>query len=280
MTRIQSMLFLSLCLCAFGAGARTDADTVGKLLRSTATLIEESSLAKRIAEGGDDKARELHEQARDLYMQARQAYDAGDHATAKALSDQARKKMLTAASSVGSAGSGADKARRDFEARAASVEALLKAQGRVASEKSAGGREDQIHSRVAPLMAEAEKLAGAGDYRAAKTTLDQAYKEITESIERMREGETLESRVEFKTKEDEFNYYWAKTESQLDAIELAAKSVAGTPKEKIIREFSKEMRSARGKAQSLAKSGDWNAAVASLLPIFQRAPFQLMSLLR
>ena len=59
MTRIQSILFLALCLCAFGAGAQTNADAVGKLLQSTATLIEESSLAKRAVNVDEVLAGEL-----------------------------------------------------------------------------------------------------------------------------------------------------------------------------------------------------------------------------
>lgn len=278
MKRIQIMVFSWLLLCTTGAGAQQDA--VGKLLQSTATLIEESSLARRIAEAGDDQARAGYEQARGLYLQARQAYEAGDNDKARELAAAAKQRMLTAARGVGDGGAGADKARRDYEARAASVNALLQAQGRVASEKATNGGESQIQGRVAPLLAEADRLAGSGDYQAARASLDQAYQEITASIERMREGETLESRIEFKTKQDEFDYYWGKTESQLEAIELAAKSVAGTPKEKVILAFSKEMRAARDQARSQAKSGDLDGAIASLLPIFQRAPFQLMSLLR
>ncbi len=100
------------------------------------------------------------------------------------------------------------------------------------------------------------------------------------SIVRMRHGEVLEHRVEFKSVEDEYKYYWGKTESQLEAIGMAANSVAGTSKEAMVKSFSDRMRSARGEAKQLADRGDFQGAVQVLLPIFQTAPYQLMSLLR
>ena len=68
--------------------------------------------------------------------------------------------------------------------------------------------------------------------------------------------------------------------SQLEAIDMAAGSVAGTSKEKMIRTFSEKMHAARSEASALAARGEYEAAVKVLEPMFKSAPYQLMSLLR
>jgi hypothetical protein len=173
-----------------------------------------------------------------------------------------------------------DKARHDFDTRAASVRALLLAQERVAHEKGDDSQEVRDHQRAQALLAEAEALGAQGDPVAGREVLDRAYEALKTSIERMRGGETLENRIVFTGVEDEYRYYWEKTASQLGAIEMAASSVAGTSKEQAVKRFAAKMTDARAKAGGLAESGDYAQAVKVLVPLFQMAPYQLMSLLR
>ena len=271
---------LALCLTGPAVAADAASHAVAKQLESANRLIEKSSAAQRIGASGNSAAQKLQDAARDLYRQAVAAYDKGDNAAAAQLLDDAKKTMFKAVQAAGAGQVATDKLKQDYDARATSVRALLVAQGRVADEKHAGQTENYAHDHVEAMLAEADAIASGGDYKTAKVKLDEAYRELTQSIERMREGETLEHKVEFNTVEDEFNYYWGKTESQMEAITMAAQSVKGTAKEKMVTAFSKEMTAARSKARSLADGGDFAAAISVLEPLFKRAPFQLMSLLR
>lgn len=255
-------------------------DSVRNQLNTAAHLIDDSSAAKRVTASGNSEAQALHEQARALFTKAREALDEGKSDEAKILLSNAKKMMFKAVQTAGSGGARVDKAKRDYEMRALSILALLKAQSRVIDEKHAGEAEQRLHWQVETLLEDAGTLYQNGDYAGGRKLLDQAYNILKESIERMRDGETLVNKVEFNTIEDEYKYYWDKTSSQFEAISMAARSVAGTQKEKMVQKFSQKMQGARSQASNLAKKGDFEGAIKVLQPVFKSAPFQLMSLLR
>lgn len=261
-------------------GAQATADAMRKQLETAAHLIEDSSAAKRVESSGNADAQALREQARVLFHQAKHALDSGRPDDAQKLLADAKKTMLKAVQTAGAGSERAEKAKRDYDMRAQSVRALLQAQGRVAGEKHAGQQEDRLHQQVEGLLSEADALYRKDDYVGGKAKLDLAYEQLKVSIERMRDGDVLEHKVVFDTIQDQYNYYRDKTASQLEAIDMAAGSVAGTSKEKMIRTFSEKMHAARSEAGALAERGDYEAAVKVLEPMFKSAPYQLMSLLR
>jgi hypothetical protein len=262
------------------AVADTTLDSIRQQLDTAAHLIEDSTAAKRVETSGNASAQSLREQARALFRQAQQALDDGQAEEANKLLADAKKTMFKAVQTAGSGAGKTDKAKHDYDMRAQSVRALLKAQGRVADEKHAGRDETRLQDQVEALLAEADALYGKRDYAGGKKKLDVAYEKLKISIERMRDGEVLEHKVVFNSAEDQYKYYWGKTGSQLEAIEMAAGTVAGTSKEKMIKVFSDKMHDARSEAKSLADRGDFDAAVKVLVPIFKTAPYQLMSLMR
>lgn len=255
-------------------------ESVRKSLDTAAHLIEDSSVAKRVSTSSNAAAQELHSDARKLFIQATQALDNGKIEEAKALLSDAKKMMFKAAQSAGPGNARTDKERRDYEQRALSILALLKAQSRVTDEKHAGETEHQLHWQVETLLEDAGSYYQDGDYAGGIRILNKAYDLLKVSIERMREGDTLINSVNFETAEEEYYYYWEKTGSQLDAITMAARGVAGTNKEKMVQKFSQKMLDARSEASKLASKGDFEDAIEALLPVFKSAPYQLMSLLR
>ena len=280
--RMTICVLLGVASAAWSAAGAADAasDAMRKQLDTAAHLIEDSSAAKRVESSGNADAQALREQARGLFRQATQALDDGRSADAQKLLADAKKTMFKAVQTAGAGTERADKAKRDYDQRAQSVRALLKAQGRVAGEKHAGQEEARVHQQVEGLLDEADALYRKADYAGGKAKLDQAYEQLKVSIERMRDGDLLEHKVVFDTIQDQYNYYRDKTASQLEAIDMAAGSVAGTSKEKMIRTFSEKMHAARSEAGALAERGDYEAAVKVLEPMFKSAPYQLMSLLR
>lgn len=255
-------------------------DSVSKQLTTAAHLIEDSSAARRVTDSGNADAQALHRQARMLFQQAAQALDNGKADEARILLSNAKKAMFKAVQSAGSGSARVDKAKHDYEMQALSIMALLKAQSRVSDEKHAGETEQRLHWQVETLLEDAGTLYQNGDYAGGRQMLNQAYDMLKVSIERMREGDTLVNKVEFNSAEEEYYYYWGKTGSQYEAISMAARSVAGTPKEKMVQKFSHRMQDARNQASKLAGRGDFEKAIKVLVPVFKSAPFQLMSLLR
>ena len=255
-------------------------ESVRKHLDTAEHLIEDSSAAKRVSASANAGAQELHSEARSLFKQATEALDEGKIEEAKALLLDAKKVMFKAVQSAGSGNVKADKGRQDYERRASSILALLKAQIRVTDEKHAAEAEVQLHWQVETLLEDAGTFYQAGDYAGGLEILNKAYDLLKISIERMREGDTLVNSVNFETAEEEYYYYWEKTGSQFDAINMAARGVVGTQKEQMVQKFSKKMQDARSEASKLASKGEFEDAIKALLPVFKSAPYQLMSLLR
>ena len=255
-------------------------ESVRKHLNTAEHLIEDSSAAKRVMDSGNADAQELHGQARSLFKQATEALDNGKIEEAKALLSNAKMVMFKAVKSAGSGNARVNKERQDYELRALSILALLKAQSRVIDEKHAGASEEQLHWQIETLLEDAGTYYQAGNYTGGMEILNKAYDLLKLSIERMRQGDTLINSVNFETAEEEYYYYWEKTGSQLDAITMAARGVAGTQKEKMVQNFSKKMQDARSEASKYAARGEFEDAIKALLPVFKSAPYQLMSLLR
>jgi tetratricopeptide (TPR) repeat protein len=286
MKKVTKSVVLGLALSAAAAAwvgpvsANTALDRMRTQLETAARLIEDSSAAKRIAASNNADAQALQNQAKTLFRQAAEALDKGRTEEAKTLLSDAKKTMFKAVQAAGSGRVKTDKAKHDYEVRALSILALLKAQGRVADEKHAGAAEARLYWEVETMLADAGSLYQNGDYTGGREILNRAYDKLKVSIERMLGGEILEHKVEFETIKDEYDYYMGKTKSQLDALTMAAGSVAGTPKETSVQLFSQKMQDARTRAKTLADKGDFDDALKILVPIFKSAPFQLMSLLR
>lgn len=255
-------------------------ESVRKHLNTAEHLIEDSSAAKRVMDSGNTDAQALHSEARSLFKQATEALDDGKIEEAKSLLSNAKTVMFKAVQKAGSGNVRVNKARQDYEVRALSILALLKAQSRVTDEKHAGVTEEQLHWQVETLLEDAGTYYQDGDYTGGLKILNKAYDLLKASIERMREGDTLVNSVNFETAEEEYYYYWEKTGSQLDAITMAARGVVGTQKEKMVQNFSKKMQDARSEASKHASRGEFEEAIEALLPVFKSAPYQLMSLLR
>lgn len=255
-------------------------ESVRKHLNTAEHLIEDSSAAKRVTASANAEAQKLHSEARSLFKQATEALDNGNMEEATKLLSDAKKIMFKAVQSAGSGAARTNKGRQDYERQALSILALLKAQGRVTDEKHAGETEVQLHWQVETLLEDAGTYYQDGDYAGGLVILNKAYDLLKISIERMREGDTLVNSVNFETAEEEYYYYWEKTGSQFDAINMAARGVAGTRKEQVVEKFSRKMLDARSEASKLASKGNYEEAIKALIPVFKSAPYQLMSLLR
>jgi hypothetical protein len=269
---LQTMLLL----CSPGALA---GDPLDARLRALDNLIERSASAQRIDAGGQPAARAKREEARQLRREAMEARTAGDPARAEALLGQATAAMV-AASRLGQGGEAAsEKDRQDYRQRAASLEAILAAQQRVARDQGREAEALEVARAVAALREQAETLAAMDNYRDGRLLLDMALEKAKLSLRGMKDGSTVAVRLDFSTPEQWYGYYLEKTGSQLRAIELLAARAQGSGRGRMAENLIADAREQRNQAERLAGEGRHEQANQILDRLLGRLTGGLMAVL-
>ena len=144
---------------AMAAGASVTPERFQKVEK----LLEESSAATRIEEGGNPQAQAKREEAKVLLGKARAAFDAGDPEQADKLLQRATTVMLEAVRMVAPDQSMVDKKYRDFDERLESIEALSAAYARIREEKGlTPASESDLYPIVERKLAQAKALREQG----------------------------------------------------------------------------------------------------------------------
>ena len=224
---------------------------------SVGTLIEKSTAARQIESSGEAAAIEKRNNAKEIYGQAKSAYSAGDLTKASTLLSSASKMMFEAARLAAPESVTAKKIETDYKNKLESVNALLSAQRRIATEKN--NKESQASShQVETLIADAERKASAGQYANARTILEQAYLLAKASISSMRSGDTLVRSLNFANKEEEYHYEIDRNETHKMLVKvLLEDKLGGEAVSPRVSEFLTSAGSLRGEAEAAAcqKSG-------------------------
>lgn len=260
---------LALCLCVAAAAAQNrtppDRAQLERKLASTSTLIESSSGAKQIESSGVAAAAVQRDRARDLHRQAGEALRAGQLEAAAKLLDSASLAMFEGVRLAAPEQLAASKQLSDFEARMASTRALLDAQKRIATEKSAGARAGELTRRVESLMADAGELARGGRLVEARRTLDQAYLAVKAAIGNMREGDTVVRSLNFASKAQEYEYELDRNDTHRMLVQLLLKEKRGAAAVDAMVDQSVAAAAAlRTQAEEQASRRDHEAAVKTL----------------
>jgi NOL1/NOP2/fmu family ribosome biogenesis protein len=209
---MKQSLLAALCALALAAPlalAQVQAQDRAQLerrVKSVATLIESSSAARQIDSSGVALAREKRDNARLIHREAAAALKAGDSAAASRLLEQATNEMMSGVRLAKPEQVMGEKERRDFDARMDSARALLAAQQRITAEKGNQAEAREATLRIEQSIAQAEKLAAAGQVAQARLLLDRAYLSARVSIEQMRRGDTLVRSLTFASKREEYAY--------------------------------------------------------------------------
>jgi hypothetical protein len=98
------------------------------------------------------------------------------------------------------------KARIDFNARLETVNALFAAFRRVAAEKAAAAGVAETTRDIERRIAEAQRMARAGNMDAGRAELDRAYLITKAAVSSLRSGDTLVRSLAFASKEEEYRY--------------------------------------------------------------------------
>lgn len=263
MNTVSKWLACVALACA-GMAAAQDRAQVERRLQSVGTLIESSSAARQIDASGDPQALEKRSQARALHRRAAAAFAGGDLAAASQLLDEAARTMVSGARLANPEQVTEEKRRRDFEARAESVKALLAAQTRIAQEKG-GGRDAQEATRgIEAQLAQAQRLAQAGRLDEARPLLDRAYLTAKVSIESMRRGDTLVRTLHFASKREEYDYELDRNDTHRMLVRVLLADRPDAKSQAAIAAAVEAAAKLRAEAEQLAARGDHEGAIGKL----------------
>jgi hypothetical protein len=252
---------LALAAAALACAAQ-DAESVERRLASVATLIESSSAARQIDSSGVAAAREKRDNARLIHREAAATLRGGDTAGAARLLDQAAREMMNGVRLAKPEEVQGQKDRRDFDARMDSARALLAAQQRITAEKGGQAEARDATLRIEQAVAQAERLAAAGQMAQARTVVDRAYLTARVSIEAMRRGDTLVRSLTFASPREEYAYEIDRNDTHrmlVDLVLTERREVAP-----IVQPLLDKAGGLRREAEAQAQRGDHDSAIRTL----------------
>lgn len=243
----------------------SDPSAVKSRLENVRRLVTSSSGARRVIEGSDMAAKSLRNEAELALRTAEKAFAAGQIEQTQEALQQATEKMFSAIRSVGTGKDGVDKQERDFRHKAESVDVLLTAIERIASEK--GGRAGVLANArsVRAEVASAQTLADRGDFTRARQQLDESYETAKLELEKLREGETLVRSLSFASPREEYDYEIDRNETHRMLLKvLTSDTEKHAGMQKLIDNYVDRSAVLRRKADHEAGKGAYAEAVRTL----------------
>jgi tetratricopeptide (TPR) repeat protein len=269
-TRLFLLLIGMTMITTSPAGGATPTSGEGSAfdsrVRYIETLVEHSSVARKVEASMNAEAAAKRNAARAYYRQARDAHNAGDTEFAYQLLNGAMRDMGEAARLAARDEALEEKRKQDFKVRLDTVNALLAAHDRIKSESGAPQYSDRFQSSIRSDVARAEALFAQGDIGVARDQLDGAYEVLTAAIEKIRGGHTLVHELHFATKKDEYHYETGRNRSHrmLVKVLLEDKMRSNPNDREIVRELMNRADDALADAARYAEVGDYDAAIAAL----------------
>lgn len=273
---LRPALLIVIALFVWAAGAVVSADTrtpafssdpaaVKSRLENVRRLVTSSSGARRIIEGSDPAAKTMREKAESHLDAAEIAFDKGNMDATQNELQRATEQMFSAVRHIGTGKDGVDKRVRDFDNKAKSVDVLLNAIDRVATEK---GGEADVKQRAALIRDRARAAQSLADKRelvAARQLLDKVYEEAKNELEQLREGDTLVRTLEFASAEEEYHYELDRNDTHKMLLKVLIADQAKQPgTQQLIDRYSDKSKTLRKQAESEAAKGAFDHAVKSL----------------
>lgn len=276
----RTSIRLTLLLVSLVLMTGVHASTTSNRIESVNQLLSVSSAAKKIQSSDSADAKAMLEQAKQMHQQAQEALAGGDEPGAKALLSKSTTTLFKAAKLADGGASVQVKKRADYDQRKKSVEALLGQHRSVAAEKSLTSKSEVIEAEALGLVAEAEVEAKAKRYVEGRALLDQSYELVKGSLVKMRNGEELVMSLNFATPADEYQYYVKKIGSQRQAIGVFSKNITSKGKRKTIDNILGRADADQSKAEALAGSGDYAAALPLMDSVLNKLRSGLMMVVR
>lgn len=247
--------------------AKVDKEQLQFNLESVGKLLESSSAARQIDGSKAPEAQARREKAREIYKSAKASFAAGDLEKANAQLSEVRAAFFEAVRLAAPEEVTAKKLEADYKARLDSVNALLGAYRRVASEKgSASKTVSETVGQIDKSVAEAAKLAQAGKYKEGRAELDRAYLVAKAGISSLRSGDTLVRSLNFASKEEEYHYEIDRndTHNMLIKVLVEEKRASNPMLDQQVQAFVNKAKELRQQAEAAAAKRDHALAVKLL----------------
>lgn len=249
------------------AAGKLDKDQVTFNVESAGKLLETSSAARQIEASKAPEAIARRDKAREIYKAAKAALHNGDLAKANSLLTEVRSTFFEAVRLAAPEEVTAKKAENDYKARLESVNALLGAYKRVANEKGSNAKSvGETVSQIDKSVAEAAKLAQAGQYKEGRAELDRAYLVAKAGVSSLRSGDTLVRSLNFANKEEEYNYELDRndTHHMLIKVLVEEKRAANPMLDQQVQGFVAKAKELRASAEAAASRKNHAEAVKLL----------------
>lgn len=233
-----------------------------------AEMMINGQSAKRVMASSNEAAKALMVEAKRNIASSREKLLAGALPESLALADKALKAVGEASRMVPSEDAKAQQAKRfeelkheiaDFESSYANNYKRLTKAGKVPKDLA------YDKGKVAALKAEAEALAGSGDYVKANAKLEEAQADVTMALHKMLDSQTLVYDLKFETAADEFDYELKRFTGYEELIPVAVEMKKPAPGAlKLMDSFVEKARKRRDEAMQKAEEGDYGAAIGMM----------------
>lgn len=249
------------------SAGKIDKDQLLFNMESVGKLLESSSAARQIESSKAPEAMARRDRAREIYKSAKASLNAGDLEKANSQLAEVRAAFFEAVRLAAPEEVTAKKLEADYRARLDSVNALLGAYRRVASEKgSASKTVSETVAQIDKSVAEAARLAQGGKYKEGRAELDRAYLVAKAGISSLRSGDTLVRSLNFANKEEEYQYEIDRNDTHQMLIKvLVEEKRAGNPMlDQQVQGFVTKAKELRSSAEAAAAKRDHAQAVKLL----------------
>lgn len=238
-----------------------DRAQIERRMSAVGFLLEKSSAAHQIEASGDQGALERRRRAQQRYREAQAALMANDLAQAAQLLTQASRLIMEGARLAAPAQVAQERQSAQFEARLASVNALLAADLRIAAEKHASPDARQAGRTIEQMTAGATQLVAAGRLAEGRALLDQAYLAARAAVSSLRAGDTLTRSVHFASKQEEYQYELERNNTHRALVLSLVADQGGEQNAGGAVQAAAQLRSA---AESRSAAGDYQGAIEQL----------------
>lgn len=266
--RYLASAFVMIAIISMQADAfaqQASAAAITSRLSFVEKLIFESSAARKVEESGKAEALTLKADAEQHFTAAQAKNEAGDTAGAEAELNEAVRSMRAAVQAAGDGEQVTEKKSADFARRRESVDALMLAHERIATEKGLGERHRELAARVETELHAADELLDEGKADEARAALDATYETVKVSVESLREGETLVRELKFETKKDEYLYELDRNDTHRMLIQvLLAEKMEDERARTTAEGFISKAENLRGEAETEAGRERYEEAIGLL----------------
>lgn len=223
--------------------------------------------------GARQKAGNLRQETDKLLAQAEQHMSNKDFITASHTLGQAYSQLKSALNNIrggetlgelSTAQSGFESQHTQYNVKLRSIQALMDAQRRIATEKDDTTQSSSLDTTVKPLLTQAAAHEAKGEYELSMAALNYAYTIVTASIEKLRGGETLIRTLKFETAEEEYHYELDRNNTYKMLIKMLINDQKTMKITDRVDEFLIKADNLRQEAEKHAQSGNFETAIKSL----------------